>query len=65
MHKVAVDKGALEMVSNIMRRCQKNEAIDALLETATDIEDVLAWYAKHRPELYMSKVTGEMIRNHT
>ncbi len=62
---VAVDKGALQMVTNVMRRAEKNEPIDALLESCTDIETVLAWYAANKPEVYMKHVTVTMIRNYT
>lgn len=62
---VAVDKGALKMVQNIMRRAGKVEAIDELLKTYTEIEDVLKWYRENKPSEYMSGVTTDMIRDYT
>ena len=65
INMVAVDKGALQMVTNVMRRAEKNEPIDALLATCIDIEKVLAWYAANKPAEYMRHVTATMINNHT
>ena len=62
---VAVDKGALKMIENIMRRAGKVEAIDELLKTYTEIEDVLKWYRENKPSEYMSGVTTDMIRDYT
>lgn len=38
---VAVDKGALQMVVNVMRRAGKDEIIEAFLDSCVDIEDVV------------------------
>lgn len=38
---IAVDKGALQMVVNVMRRAGKDEIIEAFLDSCVDIEDVL------------------------
>ncbi len=58
---VGVDKGALKMVENIMERAGKTEPMTELNATYTEIEDVLKWYAEHKPAEYMKHVTDEMM----
>lgn len=57
---VAVDKGALKMVQNILERAGKTEPMEELNKTYTEIEDVLKWYAENKPAEYMKHVTEEM-----
>lgn len=62
---VAVDKGALKMVQNILERAGKTEPMEELNKTYTEIEDVLKWYAENKPEEYMQYVTHEMMISYT
>jgi hypothetical protein len=58
---VAVDKGALQMVVNVMRRAGKDEIIEAFLESCVDIEDVVKHYnEKHQNLKYEIQVEKEL-----
>lgn len=49
---VAVDKGALQMVINVLTNNGKLEQASALRDSSVDIEDhVIPWYLKHHPGL--------------
>lgn len=66
MHNlIAIDKGALTMAVNVLRRNGKHEIADELLKTVSDIDDVLATVAKKDPEKYMRNVTRTMLAEYT